>query len=357
MGLLARHFTSRFFGTFIACLLVLVAALFLVGMLADLDALVRNPADFWTELRLLALRIPADHLSFLIPIAALGAGVICFGGAARHREIAAAKSGGISPLRLAIPAFGTSLLLAAAGFAFNETLGLRAHRALLQLESGQVGELSYREDYFWYRRGDFVYRIKSARAAERVLRGIEIYELNPQGRLLRRMEAVRARWEQSDLWQLEDVLVQRFDPERPATPPIDRHFRAAELSLPRDTPLLGAGSALLSTRDLFSYRRQRGAEDTDAQRALALIHQRIANALSTALFAALGIALGMRVEQSRSLARSGLWAIVALFCFATARRYGETLATIGLLTPVTALWLPLSLFSLAATVQWRRALR
>ena len=354
VGLLARHFTSRFSTAFVACSLILIAALFLVGMLADLDALVRSPADFVVELRLLALRIPADYLPILIPIAALAAGLLCFGTAARHREIAAAKCGGISPLRLTLPALGISLVLAGAAFAVNETLGLRAQRTLLRLESGEVGELSYQEDYFWYRRGHFIYRIRSAEAAEKVLRGVEIYELNPQGRLVRRMEAVQAHWEQSDLWLLEDVLEQRFNPDQPAAPPRDRHNRALELSLPRDTPLLGAGSTLLSTRDLLTYWRQRGAEDAEGRRGLALIHQRIANALSTALFAALGIALGMRVEHSRSLARSGLWAIIALFGFAMARRYGETLATMGLLTPVAALWLPLSLFALATAVQWRR---
>ncbi len=356
MGVLSRHFTTRFLSAFAAALLILVLSILIVEMLADLDAVFGAETAIGDAIARIALRIPARDLPFLVPVGAFAASFVCFGNAARSLEIVATKAGGVSPFRLALPVFGVGALLAACSLGLNETVSVRAQNTLARLERGGAG-LSFRQGFFWYQHGRFLYRVEAADPGARTLRGVTIYERDARGRLARRVVAESAEIGTADRWRLTGARSERFDPDRPAAPTEITVADEMELVLESEQTLLEADLRALSIGNLLEYRAQHRPVAPDALRAAALLHERVVNPLSTFCFVVLAAALGLRVERSRSLARSALYGLIALFLFFAARRYGTLLGSQGVLNPALPAWSIFSAFALFALDQLRRVPR
>ena len=354
MGVLSRHFISRFLSAFVAAILILVLSIGIVEMLADLDAMFGAGTGWGHAARAIALRIPARDLPLLVPVGGFVAALLCFGHAARSLEIVASKAGGISPFRLLLPVFAVGGLLSALSLALNETVSVRARDALVRMESGGTEGLSFRQGYFWYRHGRFVYRVEEAETEQRILRGVTIYERDTEGRLLRRVVADRAEIDDGDHWRLTGARSEVFDPEDPATPlRVDVRDRD-ELQLGSERTLLEASLRTLSILNLVEYRSLRTPAAPDSVRALALIHERLVNPITTLLFVMLAAALGLRVERTRSLAKAALYGLIALFVFLFARRYASLLGGQGVVPPALAAWSVVGLFAVYTADQLRR---
>lgn len=354
MGVLSRHFISRFLSAFAAALLILVLSIGIVEMLADLDAMFGPGTSFRDAIRILALRIPARDLPFLIPVGGFAAAFLCFGNAARSLEVVASKAGGISPFHLLLPVFAVGALLSALSLVLNETVSVRAHGALVRIESGGAQGLSFRQGYFWYRQGRFLYRVEEADPERRILRGVTIYERDTDGRLLRRVVADRAEMADPDRWRLAGARSEHFDPDDPAAPlRVDIRERD-ELRVGSERALLEASLRALSILNLMEYRSLRTESSPDSVRALALIHERLVSPITTLLFVMLAAALGLRVERIRSLAKAALYGLIALFVFFLARRYAGLLGGQGVLPPALAAWSIVGLFTAFTLDQLRR---
>jgi len=354
LGVLSRHFISRFLSAFAAALLILVLSIGIVEMLADLDAMFGAGTGVGDAVRIIALRIPARDLPFLVPVGGFAAALLCFGNAARSLEVVASKAGGISPFRLLMPVFAVGALLSALSLALNETVSVRAQTALVRIESGGAEGLSFRQGYFWYRHGRFIYRVEEAEPERGILHGVTIYERDTNGRLVRRVVADRAEIGDSETWRLATARSEHFDPANPTTPlRVDVHEQE-ELRVGSERRLLEASLRTLSVLNLIEYRSLRTPSSPDSVRALALIHERLINPTTTLLFIMLAAALGLRVERTRSLAKAGLYGLISLFVFFFARRYANLLGGQGVLPPAWAAWSIVGLFSAFTLDQLRR---
>ena len=76
----------------------------------------------------------------------------------------------------------------------------------------------------------------------------------------------------------------------------------------------------------------------------ALLHQRLTAPLMVLLFALLAVPLGLRVEQTRSLAAPALQGVALLFVFLLAREYATALPTESATVAGLAPWLTVLLF-------------
>jgi lipopolysaccharide export LptBFGC system permease protein LptF len=74
------------------------------------------------------------------------------------------------------------------------------------------------------------------------------------------------------------------------------------------------------------------------------------------LFSLLAIPLGFRVEQTRSLSRGALQAVLILFVYYSARELASTLALEGVL-PAAAPWGVLALFGAGGAASFARSPR
>jgi lipopolysaccharide export system permease protein len=348
MGVLSRHFLARFVVTFAAVLSVLVLAVGVVELLGDFEDVVGSSDGFGGALLYVALRIPSQWLPLLVPFAAFAAAFVALGAAARSLEFVAIKAGGVSPLRVLVPVMLAGAVVSGLGLAANETLGVRAHEAGRRLARGG-DPVEFRRGSFWYHKGRYVYNVRDADPQARQLRDVAIFELDRRGRLVRSIQAARARIDAEGRWQLDDAVIRRFEPGVPEAPVSLERLARTELVLAGELALLDAGVQGLSLADLREYRNERPPDDPEAVRAQALFHDRLSEPFSAFVFVLLAIPLGLRVERTRSLAVPALQGVGALFGFSTMREYGGALAAQGVLSPAATPWLILAAFAAVST--------
>ncbi len=357
MGVLSRHFVTRFLGTFALSVAILTLAILTVESLTDLHVAF-GESGAWSDLFVrTALRVAALYLPYLIPIAATVAAFVRFGGAARRSEIVAAKAGGISPLVLALPVLAAGLGLGGVSLLANERLSIPARAALLDTQRGDPSGLSYRQGAFWYVDGAFVFRIESADEGARVLHGVTIFERDPAGRLLRRNRASRAELVGKGRWRLLDAEILTLDPAQPAVAGVIDTHAEIELELGNRRALLSANPDLLPIRDLVEFAAASPEGSAQQLEAKSLFHQRLSNPLASFPFVVLAVALGLRVEHSRSLARSAVPVVLAVLAFLMARHYAELLSLQGVWPAALGAWGSLAVFLIAALDQMRRVPR
>ncbi len=353
MGVLSRHFVARFLSTFAISVLVLALSILTVETLTDLHLAVGKGGGWSGLFARTTLRISAYYLPYLVPLGALVAAFARFGGAARRSEIVAAKAGGISPMDLAIPVFAAGLGLAAASLLANELLSVPARAVLQHVERGDRGSLSFRQGAFWYADGAFLFRVESADERADVLHGVTIFERAPGGRLLRRIRAARAEFLGAERWRVNDAEILHFDPNRP-TDPGDREVHAViDLELGNRRTLLEANPEILPLRELREYASAKTRGSAQSLQAHSLVHERLTNPLATLPFVILATALGLRVERSRSLARSALPGVVVILVYFLIRHYAGMLSRQGVWTPTTGAWGSLLLLTAVALERLR----
>lgn len=344
MSVLSRHLLARFVLTYLAVLAVLALLVGVVELLGDFDDVVASSDGFRGALLFVALRIPSQWLPLLVPVAAFVATFLALGTAARALEFVAIKAGGVSPLRVLLPIVVAGAVVAGLGLAANETLGVRAHDAWRRHVRGEH-PVEFRRGSFWYHKGRYVYNVRDADPQARQLREVAIFELDRRGQLVRSIQAARARIDAEGHWQLDDAVIRRFTPGSPEAPVDFERLAHTELVLTEELALFDAGVEGLSIANLREYREDRPPGDPEAVRAEALLHDRITEPLSAFVFVLLAIPLGLRVEQTRSLAVPALQGVAALFAFSTLREYGIALATQGVVAPAATPWLILAGFA------------
>ncbi len=353
LGLLSRDLLQRFVGSFAAVLLVLVLAMAVIDLLGDFEDIASSSDGFVGALTYVALRIPAHWLPLLVPVAAFVAAFLALGTAARALEFVAAKASGVSPLRLLAPVLAAGLLISGLGLAANETVAIRAHEAWRRHTGGEH-QVEFRRGSFWYHKGRYVYNVRDADPEARELREVAIFELDKRGQLLRSIHAASARIDGDGRWQLVDAVIRRFEPGEPEAPVRFERMPATDLVLTEEVALFEAGVDGLSIQDLREYRNGRDSDDPEANRAEALLHDRLTKPLAAFVFVLLAVPLGLRVEQTRSLAVPALQGVLLIFAFSTVREYGATLASQGVTSPALTPWLILLAFALGgAWLLWR----
>jgi len=357
MQILSRHLLARFLRSFVAILVVLVLAVLIGDLLLDLGDLLGEKASAGIAKALLgmALQTPARYLPILLPMASFAAAFVTLGTAARSQEITAMKAGGISPLRAILPVLAAAAALAGVSLALNETVVLRAARAVDRLEQGR--DFALQRGSFWHGSGDTIYNVRDADPTSRRLQGVTILELTPEGRLRRSVQAPEARVARDGRWILEDALLRRFEGSA-LDPPQTERARSLVLPAPQksDKLLLDERASTLSIADLEHAIRARG-EGGEVRRFRALLHERLTDPVTVLLFAWLAIPLALRVEQTRSLAAPALQGVLVIVAFFFLRNLGGTLASQGAAPASATPWAILLAFAVFAGMQLRQVPR
>jgi lipopolysaccharide export system permease protein len=340
---LSRYVATRFLRAFLGALLILALSVLVVDMLLNLEDVLEAERSIPGALRFLGLRLASVYLPYLLPVATFSGAFFAVGLLARSREIIAIKAGGIAPLVAMIPVFISAAIIAILALVANETLSVRASAALTKQTGSVGGAVELRAGTIWYHTGRYVYNIRSADAGSDSVRDIRVFERDDAGRLVRLIQAVRARRLAPHEWRFEGATVRRFDPARPEAPPAVERAREITLRLEeeRSPRLLQAEIGALPIWTLASYLK----DSPEDARARSLLHQRLTGPLLVLLFALLAVPLGMRVEQTRSLALPALEGVALLFAFLLAREYGANFASASAAAASVAPWAILLAFA------------
>lgn len=336
MPTLARYVATRFLRALLGSFLILAAAVVVVDMLLNLEDVLEAERTLSGAVRYLLLRLAAVYLPYLLPVATFGATFFAVGVLARNREIVAMKAGGISPRLALIPVFIAAALVAIVSLLANETLTVRATAALSERSGRPAGDIELGAGTIWYHTGRYIYNLSAPDARSESVSDVRVFERNEEGRLVRLIQAARARRLAPHEWRFEAATVRTFDPARPTAPPQVRRAREITLRLEEEgSPrLLQAEIASLPVWTLAQYVHASGGD----VRARALLQQRLTGPLLVVLFALLALPLGLRVERTRSLALPALQGVIVLFFFLLAREYGASFTSASAVGAAVAPW-------------------
>ena len=346
MRILTRYFLASYLTLFVAILFSSMVAVMVIEMMLNFDEILELHDGAIEIASFLLLRIPSYYLRDLIPVASFAAVFFCLGLPARAHEITAIKSGGISPQRTIIPLLAAASILSGIALLLNESVVLQATRKW-ERQKNPGGEITFRQSSFWYHRGNTIYNVQEADKESKTLYGVSVFELDPQGRLIRSIRAEQVEVGDDDRWLIRDGTERIFVPSRPADPPKTSHLRERhrDVAAEKDLAMLESSAKTLSLPNLGRYIEAQIREGRDATRFQALYHSRLAEPLTVLLFALLAIPLALAVEQSRSLAASALYGIVILGIFYTSRTTADMFAAGGFASAVISPWVILTAFA------------
>ena len=207
---MARLFLSRSF----AVLIMLVMVLMALDLLGESGKILGVPGNGEAELwRYVGLRVPMLASRFL-PFAVLLGTLIALTTLNQNSEVVAMKAAGMSAHQILAPMVLASLLVAAAAFAFNETVVVRASRTAeawsgvdykpIPPDSGILSNV-------WAREGEQLIhaRLVAGRGANVRLEGVTIYQR--EGGTVRGFVDARLARQHDGGWRLFDVRVYDTD--------------------------------------------------------------------------------------------------------------------------------------------------
>ncbi len=345
MQTLWRYVGRRFLSAFLGSLLILALVVLVVDMLVNIDEVLAVTGTLGGAVGHLLVRNAALYLPYLIPVATFTGTFVAVGQAARSNELLAIKAGGVSPLRALTPVLLVAAAIAGLALLMSETVTIRAARSLAAM-SGQ-SDVAIRAGTIWYHTGRFVYNVGDAEGDGdgSMVRDVRVYERDDAGRLVRTIRARRAQRLEPQRWYFEDATIRRFQPGQPDATPDRKRLHDVELMLAEDRSprLQDRELAGMPVWDLMAYTSQISERGGHTGRAGEMVHERLTIPFLVVLFAVLGLPLGMRVEQTRSLALPALEGVVVLFVFVSLREYGSNLVPAGI-SPALAPWGVVGLF-------------
>jgi lipopolysaccharide export system permease protein len=349
---------KRFLLWFAMLLLGLGTGVLIAEMLLNLDELIAAADGMSGAIRFLGIKFCAYYLPVLIPIASFSAVFMSLGLAARWLEVLAAKAGGVSPLRIALPVLAAAAGLAVVTLLVNETIVIQSERAWRHRESGSEGRIEFRRGSFWYHTANYIYNVGDADPATRTLRDLRVFELTPEGRLSRRVHAGLAQVDSEGL-RLFDATVFAFQAGSELSAPVVQWQRELLLDLPAlsEPPLLEAEPATLSLPNLWELISQRAGGGEDVTRFRAMLHARLSDPPSVLLLALLAVPLALRVERTKSLAVPALQGVVLLLVFWSLRSGVRLLAPAHGMAAIAGPWILLGAFALFGAVRLARVPR
>ncbi len=353
MKILSRRFLASYLTFYLAILFASILVISIVEMMLNFDDFLDSSDGFLGLGTYLFLRIPTYYLSYLAPFASFGAAFLAFALPARVHEILALQAGGISPQVIATPLLGAAALVAAATLLLNETWVLDVSRTLhAQKSHDEEEQLFQARSSFWYRKGAFLYNVRSADRESRSLYGVEVFERTRAGELLRRISASSAQILPDGAWRLRDATIRRFDTGRPESAPTTHIASEIDLELGTrgDLALLNADPQALSLLRLRAYIDALSRDGRDAKRPRLLFHSRLTEPISVVLFALLGLPLGFGVCR-QGIAFAALQGLGVVGLFYTARALAILSASSGPSAAAPATWLVVGAFAGYGT--WR----
>ena len=201
--------------TFLKFFLVFLAAtppLFAVGDLTD-------QLDDYMDRGLTGLEVAQAYLfqtpQFILwsfPIAALIAAVFTIYGMTTHREVMAAKAGGVSFHRLVVPLLAVGLILTGAGLALTEVVP-RGNRIAAQILRDEDPRRSWRAEFVYRSANGLTWQVDRLTALDGRMTGVVIERPPGATGTGINVKAGSASWDSIDGWTLRTGILRQLKPD------------------------------------------------------------------------------------------------------------------------------------------------
>lgn len=346
MRILDRLVLGTFFKLF--CLVLLAAPpLFIIGDIAEnLDDYIDRGLTGFEVAQSYVYQLPL-FIQWSFPIAALLATVFTIHSMTTHREIVAAKAGGISFHRIILPILGAGLVLTGVALALSEVVP-RTNRISAQILRSETPGRTWRSDFVYQSEEGLTWQVDRLTAADGRMTGI-ILERPPGGvEPGLHVSAQGARYLDETGWQLTsgNLRTLRTDStelslqfERLLLPEIDE--KPEELL---EVPPEPEEMTYAEIDRLAGIIERTGG---DAKELLVKREQKISIPVTTLVIILFGAPLATSSKRGGAAYGIGL-SLATVILFMMMLRVSGALGEAGALSPLVAAWLPNAVFGVAA---------
>jgi lipopolysaccharide export system permease protein len=333
---LRREFL-RFFCFFLALFLGLSI---LVDFFDRLDDFIKYAAPVSAVIRYFLFKAPL-LLTQAAPAAALTSAFLSLGLLARHKELLALKTCGISTWQIARPLLIAALFLSVGTLMWNEFVVPLAYNKSRRINTLEIKKKAFHglfhERGFWYHGEDAFYHIDHFDSRKSILFGLKIYLLDKNFQVRSLIEIPQASW-QNGQWHFESVQEKSLSPEE-VIPPASQTSGQWLQETPEDFALVDMEAEEFSFQQLRAHitdLQRKGLDTIEYQ-----VDLQLKGAIPFTIFAMTLLGLALVVPGARQLTFPtavgfalmggfGYWIILALTV---------SLGHSGVLSPFLAAWM------------------
>jgi lipopolysaccharide export system permease protein len=276
------------------------------------------------------------------PAAILLATIITLGIMSRHNEIMAMKSGGISIWRIIGPMIGVVIILYFALLGLNEWVMPAANQKARAIRDQVIHKKKpiavFKQSQIWIHSHQAIYNIKLYHPERDLLEGITVYRFDPAFRLVERIDARSARW-QNGRWIFADASVTAFSQDGF---PIRKSHPEFVLSLPEtpsDFRIVDRNPEEMNFQELREYVRKIERDGYNSAKYRTAMYHCLSFPFIGVIMAILGIPIALRKERGAGIAVGVGFSILISFAYLIVYSFGLELGKAGTLPPFLAAWL------------------
>jgi len=344
------RYVVRMFGMVFSMVVVSGIILYVLADLSEnIDHILKNkvPTGIIVELyKYMALQIFYD----ISPVMVLVTTLLTFSLLSRTNEVTACKALGMSVYRLAVPAIATALLIAVfCGFLESEVLPASNERvAQIQdrIKGRQTPRTYRRADHQWlFGQGRYIYNYLRYDEREQSLQRLQVFDFDPNHRLVRRLIAESARyigdaWVFSNGWArsfngVEVTDYEKFPDARVVRYPETPSYFSSEIKPPQQ----------MRYGELKDYIRELVESGQSVPEYEVQLYSKIAFPVISFIMAVVALPFAFRMGRQGALYGIGLSLVLGIFfigVFAFFTKLGEA----GALPPAVAVWSPGAVFGI-----------
>ncbi len=341
---LAREFTQYFFlglGGFSAIYLI-------VEFFERINVFLYNKAT-WPLMGAYFLNKFPSILFQVSPAAVLLASMITLGLMARHNEVLAMKSGGVSLAFLVHPILGVVILVFGGMLGLSEFIMPWANQNARAISDFIIHKkkpvATFKQSQVWIHGRQSIYNFQLYHPDRNVLEGLTIYRFSPDYDLIQRVDARSAQWKEGK-WVLSEASVTDFDRKGV---PARNYYPELTLSLPEtpsDFQIAEKNPDEMNFRQLREYVQKIERDGYDGRKYRTAMHGAISFPFTVVIMACLGIPLALRSGRGAGFARGIGYCIFISFIYLVVYSLILELGKGGTFPPFLAAWLGNFIFAM-----------
>jgi lipopolysaccharide export system permease protein len=287
------------------------------------------------------------------PTAALIAAVFTIHTMTAHREVLAAKAGGISFRRLMVPILGVGLVLSAAALWLSEIVPIAEHRAGLILGRVDINQ-QWRMDFVFRTDDGGALSVRRLTLSDRRMQGVMLSIPTGEEGVTRYIQAEDAVFSDSIGWTFRNGYTREVYLDQPDHTTVYDSLRLAGFAEPPENLIDVVRDEDQMTRaQLEQMARNIERSGGDASRLYLEREKRVAIAVASLVIVLFGGPLATSSRRGGSAFGIGL-ALGTTILYMLLVRLSGALGATGALDPMVSAWLPNGFFAIAGLILLRR---
>lgn len=347
MRILDRYLAKEFLRIFTFSLVVFLALSAIVDLFDRLSRFL--DVSGMVVIQYYVYRLPWFGFQ-VMPVAVLLAALFSLGKMARHNELLAMKMGHLSTVRIIVPPLVLGLIVSVAAFILGESIVPQMNERALDAYRVKVQKVSpfqrTKNNDIWYRaKGNRFLHVSLLDVASGGVRGLTVFELSPDFKLARRIDAKEARW-QDGRWHLQDGEIAWTKPDGTFQVDPFTHLTLYLEEQPTDLARVVREAEEMTSSELREYIERLAKTGVNSVRYQVDLAAKSSMAFTNLVMAFIGIAFALRTGKRGVMAWTGACVVVAV-CYSILNSFSISLGRGGVLSPLVAAWLPNALFAVA----------